>query len=84
MEAERDVGHGRTQPLTGEDHIVDRCRRRKNAGEERVQRAAIICVVRAGAAIRMLASVMTMAIGAMRSGAVAIGVVVTDVRNGGA
>ena len=84
MEAERDVSHGRTQPLAGEDDIVDRCRRRKNAGEELVQRAAIICVVRAGAAIRMQASVMTMAISAMSSGVVAIGVVVTDMRNGGA
>ena len=84
MEAERDVGRGRTQPLAGEHNIVDCCRRRKNAGEKRVQRAAIICVVRAGAAIRMQASVMTMAIRAMSSGVVAIGVVVTDMRNGGA
>jgi hypothetical protein len=84
VEAERDVGHRRTQPLAGEDYIVDRWRRRKNAGEERVQRAAIIYVVRAGAAIRMQASVLTMAISAMGSGVVAISVVVTDMRNGGA
>ena len=84
MEAERDVSHGRTQPLAGEHDIVDCCRRRKNAGEERVQRAAIICVVRAGAAIQMQASVMTMAISAMSSSVVAIGVVVTGMRNGGA
>ena len=84
MEAERDIGHGRTQSLAGEHNIVDRCRRWKNAGEERVQRAAIICVVRAGAAIQMQASVMTMAISAMSSSVVAIGVVVTDMRNGGA
>jgi len=83
MEAERDVGRGRTKPLAGEHDIVDRCGRRKNAGEKRVQRAAIICVVRAGAAIRMQASVMTMAIGAMGSGVVAIGVVVTDMQIGG-
>ena len=84
MEAGRNVAHSGTQRLAAADGVVNRRRRRKNAGEERVQRAAIICVVRAGAAIRMQASVMTMAIGAMRSGAVAIGVVVTDVRNGGA
>ena len=84
MKTECDVGQSRTQRLAGDGGIVDRRRRRKDAGKERVQRAAIICVVRAGAAIRMQASVMTMAIGAMRSGAVAIGVVVTDVRNGGA
>lgn len=84
MESKGDVGHDRTQPLAGEDDIVDRRRRRKNAGEERVQRAAIIRVVRAGAAIRMQASVMAIAIAAMSAGVVAIGVVVTDMRNGGA
>ena len=84
MEAERDVSHGRTQPLAGEHDIVDHCRRWKNAGEERVQRAAIIGVVRAGANIQMQASVMTMAISAMSSSAVPIGVLVTDMPNGGA
>jgi hypothetical protein len=36
VKAERDVGHSRTQYLAGDDGIVDRRRRRKNAGKERV------------------------------------------------
>jgi hypothetical protein len=107
MEAEPDVGHRRTKPLAGDDGIFDRCRGRKNSGEKRMQRAAIIGVVRASgapvisagncldhhglccafaadAAIWMRASVMAIAIGAMSAGVVAIGMFVTDMRDGDA
>ena len=82
MDAARDVGHGRTQPLAGEDDIVDRRRRRKNAGEERVQRAAVICVAWAG--VRMCASVVAMTAGTMCVSVVPAGLVMTGMRNGGA
>jgi hypothetical protein len=84
MKAERNVSHSRTQRLAGNDGVVDRRRRRKNASKEGVQRAAKIGAVRAGAAIRMQASIMRMAISAMSSGVMATGVVVTDMRNGDA
>ena len=82
MEAERDVSHGRTQPLAGEHDIVDCCRRRKNAGEKRVQRAAIIRVV--ACAGGMCASVVAMTVGTMSVGVVTAGLVVTGMRNSGA
>ena len=68
MKAERDVGHSRTQYLAGDDGIVDRRRRRKNAGKERVQRAAIVGVVGACAGVRMCACVVTMTVSAMATG----------------
>ena len=84
MKAERNASDSRTQRLAGNDGVVDRCRRWENASKEGVQRAAKIGAVRAGAAIRMHASIMTMAISAMSGGVMATGVAVTDMRNGGA
>jgi hypothetical protein len=84
VKAERDVGHSRTQYLAGDDGIVDRRRRRKNAGKERVQRAAIVGVVGACAGVRMCACVVTMTVSAMAIGLMAVGLVVTGMRNGNA
>ena len=82
MKAERGVGHNRTQHLAGDDDIVDRHSRRKDAGKERVQRAAIIRVV-ACASVRMCASVVTMTAGLMFISVVGARLVVADMRNGG-
>ena len=83
MEPERDVGHSRTRRLAGDDGIVDRRRRRKNAGKERVQRAAIIGVISACAGVRMCACVVTMTISVMATGLMAVGLVLTGMRKGG-
>ena len=84
MKAERDVGHSRTQRLAGDDGIVDCRRGRKDAGKERVQRAAIVGVIGACAGVRMCACVVTMAVSAMSVGLVIDGLVVTGMRNGSA
>jgi hypothetical protein len=83
VEAESDVGHSRTQRLPGVAGIVDCRRRRKNAGKERMQRAAIIGMV-ACSSVRMRASVVPMAVNAMSVGLVTNGLVVTvtGMRNG--
>jgi hypothetical protein len=83
VEAERDVGHGRTQRLAGDAGIVDRRRGRKNAGKERMQRAAIIGVV-ACTGVRMRASVVTMAVSAVATVLMIVGLVVSGMRNGSA
>jgi hypothetical protein len=62
VKAGRDVGHRRTQPLAGKHDMIDRRRRRKNAGKECVQGAAIVGVV--GAGIRMRAAVVMVSVGA--------------------
>jgi hypothetical protein len=72
VEAESDIGHSRTQRLAGGAGIVDRRCGRKNAGKERMQRAAIIGVV-----AWMRASVVTMAVNAMSVGLVTDGLVMT-------
>ena len=66
MESKGDISHARTKRFAGNADIVDRSCRRKDAGKKRMQCAAIIGVVLACAAVRMQASVMAMAIGAMR------------------
>ena len=78
MKAERDVGHHQTKRLAGDDGIVDRRRGRKNAGKERVQRAAIIGVIACTSA-RMGTLVM-----AMVGGVMVVSVVVTGMRDDGA
>ena len=83
MKAERGVGHSRTQRLAGDGGIVDRRSRRKDAGKEGVQRAAIVRVV-ACAGVRMCASVVVMTAGVMCVGVVTAGPVVTGMRNSGA
>ena len=83
MKAERGVGHSRTQRLAGDGSIVDRRCRRKDAGKEGVQRAAIIRVV-ARAGVRMCASIVAMTAGVMSVGVVTAGLVVTGMRNSGA
>ena len=83
MKAERGVGHSRMQRLAGDDGLVDSRSRRKDAGKERVQRAAIIRVV-ACAGVRMCASVVAMTAGTMSVGVVTAGLVVTGMRNSGA
>jgi hypothetical protein len=80
MEAERDVGHSRAQRLAGDDGIVDYRRGRQDAGKECVQRAAIISVT-ACAAIRMRASVVTMAVNPLSVGVMTTGLMVTGMRN---
>ena len=80
MEAERDVAHGRTHRLTGNDGIVDRRRGRKDAGEERVQRAAIIRVP-ACACVRSSASVVSMAVSVLAASLMLVGVVVAGMRS---
>jgi hypothetical protein len=84
VQPERDVGHSRTQRLAGDDGIVDRRRRWKNAGKERVQRAAIVGVIGACAGIRMRACVVTITVSAMSLGLVIDGLVVTGMRYGNA
>ena len=74
MEAERDLGHSRTQRLAADDRIVDRRRGWKDAGKERMQRAAIIGVISACASARMGASVMTMTVSVIGAGLVVTGV----------
>jgi len=83
MTAERGVDHGRTQRLAGDGGIVDRRSRRKDAGKEGVQRAAIIRMV-ACAGARMCAAVVVMTAGVMSAGDVTAGLVVTGMRNSGA
>jgi hypothetical protein len=83
MKAERGVGHSRTQRLSGDGGIVDRRGRRKDAGKECVQRAAIIrAVARAG--VRMCAAIVAMTAGTMSAGVVTASLVVTGMRNSGA
>ena len=82
MKAERGVGHGRTQGFARDGGVVYRRRGRKNAGKERVQRAAIIRVT-ACAGIRMRASVVTMAVNPLSVGAMTTGLIVTGIRNSG-
>jgi hypothetical protein len=82
MKAERGVGHGRTQRLAGDDGPVELRSRRKDAGKECVQRAAIIRVV--ACAGGMCASVVAMTVGTMSVGVVTAGLVVTGMRNSGA
>ena len=84
MKAERDVGHSRTQYLAGDDGIVDRRRRRKNAGKERMQRAAIVGVIGACASVRTCACVVTMTVSAMATGLMTVSLVVTGIRKDGA
>ena len=84
MEPERDVGHSRTQRLAGDDGIVDCRRGGKNAGKERVQRAAIIGVIGACASVRMCACVVTMTVSAMATGLKTVGLVVTGMPKDGA
>jgi hypothetical protein len=82
VKTEREVGHGRTKLLAGDASVVDRRRRRKNAGKKRVQRAAIIGVI-ACAGVGMRASVVTMAV-SVPVGMVSTGLVMSGVRNGSA
>jgi hypothetical protein len=78
MKAECDVGHSRTKRLARDGGIVDRGHGRKNAGKERMQRAAKIGVIACTSA-RMGTPVIAMAVGVM-----AISVVVTGMRDRGA
>jgi hypothetical protein len=71
VKAGRDVGHRRTQPLAGKHDMIDRRRRRKNAGKECVQGAAIVGVV--GAGIRMHAAVVMVSVGVMFAGTLGAG-----------
>jgi hypothetical protein len=83
VEAERGAAHSWTQRLGCDDRILDRRRGRKDAGKERVQRAAIIGVV-ACASVRRCTSVVAMAIGLMSVALVGAGLVVTGMRDRGA
>jgi hypothetical protein len=87
VKTERDIGHNRTQRLASAGGFVDRRDRRKNAGKECVQRAAIIGAVYAS--VRMRTFVMAVAIrrsltGLMLPGVVSVAVVVIGARNAGA
>lgn len=85
MEAERGAAHSWTQRFGCDDRILDRRCGRKDAGEERVQRTAIIGVIAcASASVRIRASVVTMAIGLMPISMVGAGLVVTGMGDGGA
>jgi hypothetical protein len=81
MEAERDVGHSRAQHIAGGYEIVDCRHGRKNAGEERMQRAAIIGVI-ARAAVRMRASVMALVACLMAARVMTAGLMMTGMRDG--
>jgi hypothetical protein len=83
VETERGAAHSRTQRLGWDDRILDRRCGRKDAGKERVQRAAIIGVI-ACASVRIRASVVTMAIGLMSVSLVGADPVVTGMRDGDA
>ena len=80
MEAERDVGHARMQRLAGDDGIADRRRGRKDAGEERVQRTAIIREA-ARACLGLRASVVTMAVSVLAISLMLVGLVVAGIRS---
>jgi hypothetical protein len=60
VKTQRNIDHSRAQRLAGADGFIDYGDRRKDAGKERVQRAAIIGLVRAS--VRMRAAVVTRAI----------------------
>jgi hypothetical protein len=78
LEAGRDVAHGWTQRLAGADGIVDHCRGWKDAGEERVQRAAKVSGG-ACACIGLRASVVAMAVGVLAVSLMLVGLVVAGV-----
>jgi hypothetical protein len=80
LEAGRDVAHGWTQRLAGADGIVDHCRGWKDAGEEGMQRAAIIRVV-ACPCVGLRASVVTMAVGVLAVSLMRVGLVVAGMRS---
>jgi hypothetical protein len=81
----RTIGHSRAQRLASAGGFIDHSDRRKDAGKEGVQSAAIIGVVRAG--IRMHTAIVTMAIRRML-GLLCVGVLgprmmMISQRNGG-
>ena len=82
MKAQRDVGHGRTKRLADDAGIVDCRSGRKDAGKERMQRAAIVGVI-ACAGVGTRASVVMMAV-SVTVGMVSTGLVLTGMRNGSA
>jgi hypothetical protein len=86
VKAKRTIGHSRSQRLAGAGGFIDHSNRRKDAGKECVQRAAIIGVVRAG--VRMGTTAVTMAIrrmlmGLMCADMLGAGMMMTGQSNGG-
>jgi hypothetical protein len=81
----RTIGHSRAQRLASVGGFIDHGDRRKDAGKEGVQRAAIVGVVRAG--IRMRTALVTMAIrrmvGLMRTGMLGARMMMIRQRDGG-
>ena len=86
MKTGRNIGHGRAQGLAHARGFVDHGDRRKDAGEECVQRAAIVGVVRASVRMRtavVMTAIRRILMGLMTAGRLGAGMMMISRRNGG-